>query len=527
MNRINLERMLFVLIMTCFTLSCSPKLEFQENSFHPTTETKASSSSNRYIYNASAKVWMLEQEDPYEISHIMAIARSQYDNARVYATHYALKLFPRNEKELNEITHIDDIMVSYIPFGYTYASQDEINTLSPMVLNSTKCYHEEERYYIEYEDSSDLQPLPVLYVAWNVSKPLPEKYDYTILYEACLPNTESVLPSNSNDGVQIATSLRGSSNRTITGRIRDYDDLLSSYISVKRLKLRLSYGLSSIETTTDAGGYFSFTGNINDNATIKIIYENDQFRITNGGTITYAVSLGTVQDNWGASSNKNFYTNTPFQAVHCATDYFYNGSHSISTPSTSYALRISMDSFSDPWSGRFNYYPIVPPYINVNIQSYYDDADYVGNVLHELGHFNHYQINGGYSYYSGVPSLIRESYAVFVAWHLSREYYTALHSNQYVSSWDDSLARGYQYWTGTTDYSPLFVDLADDFNQNSYISENILDTPTSTIINFVKDKQSWAGLRIPLKNYLNSHYSSTQTNSYLSPYDSYFGYSGN
>ena len=67
---------------------------------------------------------MQRENDPYELSKILTLAHERSISANVLPTHYAIKIYPRNEIELNDIIRMNDIIVSYIPFGYKYVPED-------------------------------------------------------------------------------------------------------------------------------------------------------------------------------------------------------------------------------------------------------------------------------------------------------------------------------------------------------------------------------------------------------------------
>lgn len=523
--------LIIAVMMAISAVSCSQELEEQYEVPQVTLQTKASKQSSQYVYNTSANVWMMPQEDPYDITSLRQLAGESANNSRIAATHYALKIYPRNEEELEEILHMDDISVSYIPFGYEYVPFDDSVDLDPSCIVKEKQFKEEERYFIDYDGVAPQQPLPVLYVAWKISKPLPYKYDYSIEYKACLPNNIEESNLECNDGVSIAKSLRGTSNRVLTGYIYDYDDLLNTYVPVRNLKLRLSHGLNTINVITNNSGYFAFSGNINDNATLQLVFENTKWRISNSSLFTYVESCGTVNNRWGSGTHTVIYTNTNVQALHRGADYFYNGSHGINTPSSSYSLRINM--LSNGESGCFTASLVSSPWIDIKIASYYDDADYVSHVLHELGHFNHYQINGGFLGYGDVHSLIKESYADFISWHLSHGYYKWLNSGVYNSSWDFYLTSSNQYWKKTQQsslgcYSPLFIDLVDNYNQrtagNDYNNDLISGVSPSSMPGIVMGKKTWPEFKSYLSSYLSGNYSNYMISEFVEPYDYYISH---
>ena len=508
-------------LLSVLASSCQKELLSSVKDSSLALETKAGIESSGYIFNESAQVWMQREDDPYELSKIQTLAQERSISANVYPTHYAIKIYPRNEIELNAIIRMNDIIVSYIPFGYKYVPEDIAADLkSPYEFER---YSDELKYSITREGSS-AQTLPVLYVTWPVTKDLPDEYDYEIAYSACLPSTDN--EDENNDGIDIANSLRGSSYRTISGFILDYDWLLSKYLAMKNLRIRVSYGLNSIETYTNNAGHFSITGNINDNATVSIVYENTQWRLTDVILITYVVSLGTVLDMWGTSSTtKVIRTNTTPQLLYRAAEYFFNGSHDVSTPPSNYCLQINMTESGD--LGAFNANIFTNPWVEIRTTGSYEDQNFLMTLFHELGHFNHYKQTTILNYLN-VPSLIKESFADYIKWYLSPEYYASNNNGIYGSSWDIYLFGDNQDWQNTEEepfvfYSPLFIDLVDNYDQSTYSNMYNSDTVTGfsydDIACMLPDISCWNDLRSLLQT---SIYPTSVFNAFVAPYNEYF-----
>lgn len=131
----------FLLIVVIIVSSCAKQQMEQQQLSVLSIETK--STNDCYVYNTSAKIWMTIQDDPYKVSNLQTIAQSNGIDVLVKPTHYALKLFPKNEQELNNLIIRDDISFSYIPFGYTCVSASIADSLSRS--NNTCKYREEEK----------------------------------------------------------------------------------------------------------------------------------------------------------------------------------------------------------------------------------------------------------------------------------------------------------------------------------------------------------------------------------------------
>ncbi|MBR5906756.1 MAG: hypothetical protein IKZ51_09960 [Bacteroidales bacterium] len=516
-----------ILFVLPFVESCQ-KDSYPSYSFFVSEEdTKSSINESKYIFNTSTHSWMQEEKDPFELSNIRTLAEDKIDSVNIVPTHYAIKIYPRDEAELNELVSTNDIVVSFIPFGYIFVPDEVVSELNNNKTIHCRQYTENVKYYIN-GDGDNAIPLPVLYVSWPVNKTIPDGYDYELLYSACLPSLLD--DSVDNDGIRIANNVRGSSYRTISGFVLDYDGLLDKYLPMKNLRIRVSYGLSSIETYTNHAGHFSISGVINDNATVSIVYQNSQWQITEIPLITYVVSLGTVASMWGSTgSNKVIRTNTEAQLIHRAAEYFFNGNHEVTTPSSNYSLQILMTVINE---GNFNANLLTNPWIEIELVSYFDDHQYFKVLMHEFGHFNHYKHTTAMNYLN-VPLFIRESYAEYIKWILSPEYYISNNNGVYDSSWEFALIVGAQSWHNGLEepflyYSPLFVDLVDDYNQrvidNSYNYDIVTGFTFDDITYMISNISSWEDLRSYLQSVITP---STTFASYIAPYDEYFSSNAN
>ena len=177
-------------------------------------------------------------------------------------------------------------------------------------------------------------------------------------------------------------------------------------------------------------------------------------------------------------------------------------------------------------NGAFWSNAITSPYIDIKISSIFSDPRYVSTLLHELGHFNHYQMNGGYTDYYDVHSLIKESYADYVSWYLSKAYYTAINAGTYNSYWDYYLQSPNQYWqkTSTSCYTPLFIDLVDDYNQRvdgtNYNNDQISGVPHYMMPTIVSGKKTWQALRSYLHVFVDiNHCTNSEYLEFVAPYD--------
>ena len=108
-------------------------------------------------------------------------------------THFALRIYPKNEDEQWRIEMMEDISVIYTPFNYSGLTEDEIAAV-PRTRSEVASPFEKSPYTVRYDAVSlegirdtTTHQLPILYTVWPVEKPLPDDLEYKVDYEVFLP----------------------------------------------------------------------------------------------------------------------------------------------------------------------------------------------------------------------------------------------------------------------------------------------------------------------------------------------------
>jgi hypothetical protein len=136
-------------------------------------------------------------------------------------------------------------------------------------------------------------------------------------------------------------------------------------------------------------------------------------------------------------------------------------------------------------------------------------------VSHELGHTVHYNNMGNIQYWQAEDYII-ESWADFVKWHMSMLEYRALGLEQVsLNTLNTILSK--QWWpyvqSGSLDidnqpeYSSIFIDLVDDFDQSTantatitYPTDSVTGYAASKLNEIVLDSYGWLSLTTHLKS---------------------------
>lgn len=534
------------------------------------------------IFNEGAQVWMVPQKDPYTLANFQQayenllsgntaqpLTRSEIasiaDAEPLKATHYCLKIYPKDEHEQWQIERMEDVKVAYIPFDYVQLTEDEIKAL-PTTRSASALFPDERRYKVTYsnvETSEGTVPfetykMPILYAVWPIDKPLPEELDYEIDYPIFIPSAESVVTLNSgtflskdnlrlleNEAINLALGYspepktRATNSRTNEGELIFHDNEVNYDSPLRGLRIRFQLGSRIWETSTHGDGYFRIPTDVPGEASYIHEYRHSKWKITpNGSTAPISYNYGLVNQRFHASLYRHYVTSQRGECeIHNAACYYYTGEHELHTWSYDDGIRITACDYKEPGVIGRTFWGVKPVYIEI----YSDEgsllSNRIGTTLHELGHFTHYGERGGAENLDNmryVHGLIKESYACYVGWYLTGEYYQSI---GYMPSDPtiDLSTQAHQGWSRTntgqlSHYSPLFVDLVDDYNQETMVSERPIEfnpdpisgVPHSVIRQVIGLTYDWYSLKQQLEKYIGVYYSWEDYKEFKIPYEYWF-----
>ena len=495
--------------------SPSPKRDY-------TQEAITKSAGVEYLYHEETGLLLKNQEDPYRT----------LDESK--ATDYAIEFFPKSLEEywfLSDLSY-DGISTSFVPFGYTpvcnmskaeagqyKAFPRKVNYTIPHTSKLTN--HNEERGGIDVPLPED-SPLPIIYALWPVGKELPEGIEYQKRYWVSLP-----------------ARIEGPVQQiTLPIKIDTYDSKLLSYVPMGVIKVRLTRGSYTADFYTTANGTFnirplmldtSFTLSEIEQFNVSVIYETELYKVSRDSYVTpIQKSLGTVYSLWGSMHYGSFPTYTTHQSsttteceVFRAANYYYYGSHAFSSLRLSSEngriIHVNTPVNTTDYAVTHTYSNDIPTIYVYNNPAYSVDNDCVGSVIHELGHVHHYYIRGGFSQFHAVADLLQESFASYIGWSVGEQYYI---SKGYVLSYGEHL--NWQHrpsWTPYSGYiySPLFVDLTDDYNQAD-LTDTITGVPASVVNNMGAQCTTIYQCKNHMSNYVGTYLTTSELNLYFSYY---------
>ena len=518
-----MKKNLYAFLALSLALASCTKSELDISSAGDNTVDCITKSENaEYLYHEETGLLLKNQEDPYRIQ----------DESK--ATHFAVEFFPKTLDEYSFLSSLsaDGISTSFVPFGYT-----PVCNITKDEASQYKAFPREVKYSVPITsrldnhrgDGDDIEtplpddsPLPIIYALWPIGKEIPDGIDYEKRYLVSLP------PRIEGPVQQI----------TLPIKIDTYDTKLTSYVPMGVIKVRLTRGSYTADFYTTANGTFnirplmldtSFTLSEIEQFNVSVIYETQSYKVSRDNyTTPIQKSLGTVYSLWGSMNYGTYSTYTAHQTsttteceVFRAANYYYYDSHDFS------ALRLSSENGriihvltpvnTTDYAETLFYSNDIPTIRVYNSPSYSDDNYCVGSVMHELGHVHMFYKRGGYSQYFAVAKLLRESFASYVGWNVGEEYYTSkgyvLMSGTFLN-WDHR-----QYWAPHSSdyYSPIFVDLTDDYNQYN-LTDTITGVPASVIDNMGAQCTSVLQCKTHMSNYVGTYLTSSELNLYYSYY---------
>ena len=567
---------------------CSNQLEYVENlgseiKIEPEQSIEIVSIEN-VVFQESTQKWLKSQKDPYALdnfqkaytnlssgktSQIMtkSLADEFVNTKELKATHYALRIYPKNQEEQWKLEFKEeDISVGYFPFDYVVLPDNIINKSTILNKNEKQFYPEERRYtvtYDDYETDAGMEEpitiaMPVLYVVWPIDKPLPKELDYEIDYEVFLPQKiiqakNITLSSNAiqileREAIQLALGTstqtksvtRASTRRS--GRIFCYDTFAhynnlfyGSYLPLGNLYLQFKLGSNIWSLYTGVEGDFNTLFEIPDEAQLTYQLKHPKWNLScmlEGAPIPIGFFSGTVCSNIGREwGNGDFFLTSYYNemACHRALNYYYNVLHLLTriTYENPGINVIIYAASNNAINGSFSYSNRNRPYISIYNNNTQNHNNVIGTMLHELGHLTHFGLRNGYNNYRNVPNLIKESFASFVGWYMVEGYYSKY---GYVKPHPsiDITGNSRQFWTMTSSsfYTPLFVDLMDDYDQslvsNTYVMDQVRGVPPFVIESAVRQAADWNSCRNILRSYIGTYYTEEQINNILAPYNFWF-----
>ena len=452
------------------------------------------------------------------------------DTLALAPTHKAIRIVPSNMEQLHRMEQDTSLFVLYHPFDCEPAPEEDSYNASRNddSVSSDFGLTEECKESCDEGEADDIIINPV-YVFWPNSRPIPADVDYEFCYDATIPGRASIEERVSKKVEQGESSnLRAN----LGGRLMTKDNRLNQYVPLCNARLYYHVSSSVLQyTSTDASGYFVLVGaDVNYSVSVSLI--NEKFAVRDSLTSNViSFSLGPLSNYMLSDNYAEIKLNVNFKRdVFKAASYYFYGSNALLNQVTRYDSTgkfLDINVIDNPGKYYGCFYNKSNPHIDIwnYCKSYYSSdpgASYIfGTVLHELGHATHYASLGS-SHMSAADTLIKESFASFFGWYNVKEYYSSVITSH--SDVNDICTQGRQAWQpGGGNYTPLYIDLYDNYNQHlddsRYNDDQVSGVPVWVIKNLGLGPQDFQSVFKQAYSYVGTYFSSSdECFEFMAPY---------
>lgn len=325
---------------------------------------------------------------------------------------------------------------------------------------------------------------------------------------------------------------------TPSATIKTYDDIVGGYIPIEGAKVTARYGTKIKEGITNNAGYCAVNGSFQYQVNYAIKWERAYWDIREG-------SLG--QAYYNGPKQKKLWTlyisngkSLSYATIHSAAMKYYYGNNlglrrpilAVGKTKISY-YHTTCEDFLGLFLDRWNLLGILP---NIKIWGYSSSSGLLltnklyGTVIHELGHLSHARFIG--DSFKSVNDFVAESWATCIAWKLTEHrYQIELSGYPNCSTYSHYLNK--QDWAfrpySNDPYTPIFIDLIDDYNQsllNSYFINDMISGYTLSEIQqyLIPHAYNLSTLRDNLKKHKLHSITDEQIDELLLKYNNIYGF---
>ena len=441
----------------------------------------------------------------------------------IQPTHYYVKFHPRSSEELDLILQDSTIIWYDIPLDY-----------------------EIEEYGSYYHDPTIPDSLPTFqYASIEVAKwPAVSTIgvDYEILSDLFIPDEdkdeeddEGIMTRSSTKWSEVLTDAlveeslrmtgneedgesepqtRGRSKWRPAGRITAYDNIVGGAIPLNYVRVRARRWFTTYIGYTNANGYYSCNGRFKRPANYSIAWETSRWDIRDGNIVQAYYNGPKKTGNWDLyiSANKSIRYATIHRALY---RFYYGNTNGLKRPTNSRKEKIAyLHKKGNGINGDYNRQWGMGIWSDIRIygqgnNGWREMSEVFSTACHELGHAAHYTNNR--NTYGKCKTSLLESGARCVQYVLTNQEYKELGVFHKLPAYPENGSYNFQAWNPQVydrNYTPLFIDLIDDFNQRAYHQGNTIypddeihDMPVSVVQDIVFRSKTFADVKRLLLDY--------------------------
>lgn len=537
-----------VILILGILVACSCAKETMEGIGHnDDLVTFEENSSSQFAITDGQTILGEQIQIPYTVTNLLkalallpAETRSQINSDEIYATHYYVKFHPKNKEELDLLEDIKPrLLLSETP-------------LDREILVGGRSYHDptlpedvptyqyttiEARYWKELTDTLSVE-----------SEVLLEAYMPDYYMETETKSFNSTIPSSAMEALmQKAYELAGHIYEPMTkasewypsGTIKAYDNKTNTLVPIKGVRVRGTRFLTIKEDLTDDNGYYQL-GSFKNQVNMKLIWEGENWDVRDGN-LGQAVFDGPEVENtrWNVNIDSTQTAQIAFAAIHrAAYRYYCDYIFGLSRPDNSRREKLAYieDGIHDGTvNGDYNQQWGLGVWSDIRIagqnsSGVRDVSELFCTTCHELAHASHY--TNAKNNYKDSELRVLESWTRFAQYLLTKQEYkelgvtslTELTTQNGITGDKPDAVYNFQLNNSLSlTYTPVLVDLYDDFNQYLYYSNNpsysddkIKNIPPAAIENVVFNSTSFTNFIDKLKDltekYSGEYYNLTEEN---------------
>lgn len=468
---------------------------------------------------------------------------------------------------------ISSITTSHLYIKFIPSSLDELNELEEFQClelfdHPLDCEIIQEGNYYRQPGIADSIPTwqyaSVAIADWaHIKKDI--RIQYEILDSLCTELTYSIqtasINSQENDFdilEQMSYELTGNAEATTkapakwrpSGRIMAYDNIVDGIIPLENVKVRTNRFGKVAVGYTNKNGYYSCNKTYQYKVRYKIVWESSRWDIRDGNFWqAYLNDGGWRKGEWNVNIQNSNGKSIRYATIHRALQrYYFGNTYGLSRPSNSRKEKIAYLHKEGKNYGDYNRQWGLGVWSDIRIfgisnGKYRDLSAIYSTVSHEMGHAAHF--TNSRNNYKNSSDVLLESWARCVQAHLTDREYSELGVNRKLYKYEYLLAMvspkqssfepidtaymrmmipdqqyNFQNWrTGSSVYTPLFIDLTDSYNQRTYYSlkykgsntrlsypdDRVSGFPISDMEDLVYESTSISGFKQKLKNYIAEH----------------------
>lgn len=549
-----MKKIFYVLLACSAAFAGCQKAEIITSENH-STEPALTSVQDSYRYNEGSIVLGKQIEIPYSVSNLKKAlelvspeTRSAINEDDIVPTHYYVKFSPENEAELSILKNDPKLILSEYPLDREILV-DGCSYHDPSLPADMPTYQYstiEASYWKALSDTLSVRS-EVLIEAF-----MPDYYDDDVETKA----GQGIDPSALENLMETAYKMTGHEYMPETkaakwfpsGRITAYDNIVGGQVPIKRLRVRGTHLLKTIEALTNDNGEYSFPHSFKNKADMKIVWESDRWDIRDGNVAqAYFNGPKIYGQPWNVDIYNGDLKALRYAAIHRAAFRHYFGNNcGLSRPDNSRKEKIAYihdDIDKGGTNGDYNQQWGMGVWSDIRIAGRNSTgwrlpSEIFSTTCHEIGHAAHYT-NAGSTYRSSEDRVL-ESWARFVQYILTRQEYSEFgkkylcdivtkNGKVYESA---DLDYNFQYRDNQEDsreyyakYTPVLIDLVDDYNQFLYYdskdpeihpNDEIKGFPAKEVENMTFSSRTFDDIKTKLKayasNFPNNQYNITSSN---------------